>query len=281
MVFSKKIIINLEKQDDIFHFEPLSDIHIGHVGFDEELYKRRIKAITKDPNRYTMFLGDQIDAISVYDKRFNPDMSIEHDVDNQRKIWEKLSRPLLNEHKSRFKEVDYEEWELKKGENEKIFGLEHGNHEYKIRETTRAYIENNFCNPHALSFLGSRAIIGLEVKYKNTIQAQWSILAIHGSGGGRPEYMFEQMKKNHYMDVFICGHLHQKRYTPQIAVDFDWETGNMWERDIHLINSGTFCKPLVEGTDGYMDRKNEITPTNIGTATLSFDSYNGTIKGHI
>ena len=47
-MFSKKVTIQLQKQDDIIHLEPLSDIHVGHAGFDEALYKNRIKAITKD-----------------------------------------------------------------------------------------------------------------------------------------------------------------------------------------------------------------------------------------
>lgn len=280
MVYSKKVTINLDKKDDIIDFEPLGDIHIGHAGFDENLYKRRVKAITQDPNRYTLFMGDQIDAITIYDKRYNPDMSKEHDIAKQVKKWQELTEPLLEEHKSRFKKVQ-DSYELMKTKNEKIWGLEHGNHEYKINSITKAFLEMTFTNPSYITFLGSRALIGLEIKYKETILGRWTILAIHGSGGGKPETMFEQMKKNHYMDVFVCGHLHQKRYTPQIAIDFDWDTGKMWKRDIHLINSGTFCEPLVEGADGYMDRKNEIIPTNIGTATLSFDAYKGKVKGHI
>ncbi len=280
-MFSKKIEIELEKSDDIVDLETLSDPHIGHVGFDEELYVRRIKAIARDPHRYTLLLGDQLDAINVYDKRFNPDMTTEHDIDNQRKIWQRLSKPLLDKHKEGFKKEDDETYTKLKDTNEKIWGFEHGNHEYKIREVTRSYLENTMCTPNALDFLGSRAILGLEVTYKKTVLAQWSILAIHGSGGGKPETMFEQMKKNHYMDVFICGHLHQKRYTPQVAFDFDWETGKAWKREIHLINAGTFCESLTDEADGYMDRKNEITPTNTGTATLSFDAYQNKIKGHI
>ena len=70
-MFSKKVIINLQKKDDTIHIEPLGDIHTGHVGFNEESYKSRIKDITKDDNRYTMFMGDQLDAINIYDKRYN------------------------------------------------------------------------------------------------------------------------------------------------------------------------------------------------------------------
>ena len=44
-MISKKIIINLDKKDDIFHLEPLSDIHVGHMGFNKELYQKRVRSI--------------------------------------------------------------------------------------------------------------------------------------------------------------------------------------------------------------------------------------------
>lgn len=271
-MFSKKVTITLDKKDDDIHLEPLSDIHIGHAGFDKKLYKSRIKAITNDPNRYTLFLGDQIDAITTFDKRFNPDMSIEHDIDNQRLIWEQLTYPLIEKHI---------EGRTSKKRNEKIWGLLHGNHEYKIPTITRSYLENHFTTPNKISFLGSRAMIGLEIKHKSTVLMQLTILAIHGSGGGKPETMFEQMKKNVYADIFLCGHLHQKRYVPQVANDFDFEEGKRWERDIHLVNGGTFCHTLVDNADGYMDRKNEVVYSRPGTATLSINAYGGKINGHI
>lgn len=268
-MFSKKVTIELNNRDDVIHLEPLTDIHIGHAGFDEELYTDRINAIAVDPDRYTIFLGDQIDAITTFDKRFNPDMSKEHDIDNQRLKWDELTKPLIDVHK------DF------KDENEKIWGLLHGNHEYKIPAITRSYLENHFTNPHEIDFLGSRAMIGLEIKHEDEILQQLTILAIHGSGGGKPERMFEQMKKNVYADIFLCGHLHQKRYTPEVANDFDFESGKRWERDIHLVNGGTFCHTLVDDADGYMDRKNEVVYSRPGTATLSIKASEGKISGHI
>jgi hypothetical protein len=271
-MFSKKVTIQLDKADDTIHLEPLSDIHIGHVGFDKALYESRVKAITNDPRRYTLFLGDQIDAITTYDKRFNPDTSVEHDVDNQRLMWDQLTFPLTEEH-IRGRTTGHR--------NEKIWGLLHGNHEYKIPQITRSYIENHFTSPNGITFLGSRAMIGLEIKHKKKVIGQYTILAIHGSGGGKPERMFEQMKKNNYADIFLCGHLHQKRYVPEIANDFDYATGKRWERDIHLVNGGTFCHTLVDNADGYMDRKNEVVYSKPGTATLSINAFEGKISGHI
>ena len=266
-MFSKKINIELEKKDDIFHLEPLGDIHVGHAGFNEDLYKSRIKAITKQKNRYTLFMGDQLDAITIYDKRFNPDMSVEHDVDNQREIFQKLTQPLFDAHA--------------KSKNEKIWGLMHGNHEYKIPQISRAYLENLFCRPNNVDFLGAKCYIALEVKYKKKILAQWEIMAMHGSGGGQPERMFKQMKTDNYMDIFMCGHLHQKRYIPGESYQMDFRSGNVWRRPTHSINTGTFCEFLVEGTSGYGDQKNEVMGTPIGTATLSFNAEEEKVIGHI
>jgi hypothetical protein len=168
-----------------------------------------------------------------------------------------------------------------KQDNEKVWGFFHGNHDYKIPQITRSYLENTMCNPNGFTFMGSRGVMGLEVTYKKKILSQWSILFIHGSGGGKPERMMEQMKHNAYYDIFLCGHLHQKRYQPEVVYDFDWKSGKTWERDIHLGNTGTFCKTLIEDTDGYMDRKNEIIGSQLGTLTLSFNAEEGTINGHI
>ena len=266
-MFSKKIRIELEKKDDIFHLEPLGDIHVGHAGFDEDLYKSRIKAIAKQKDRYTLFMGDQIDAITVYDKRFNPDMSLEHDIDNQREKFQQLTQPLFDAHK--------------KSTNEKIWGLMHGNHEYKIPQISRAYLENLFCKPNEIDFLGAKCYIALEVRYKKKILAQWEIMAMHGSGGGQPERMFKQMKTDNYMDIFMCGHLHQKRYIPGESYQMDFSSGKVWRRPTHSINTGTFCEFLVEGTSGYGDQKNEVMGTPIGTATLSFSAEEEKVVGHI
>ena len=108
-MFSKKVIINLQKKDDTIHIEPLGDIHTGHVGFIEDAYKERIKDIAKDDNRYTLFMGDQLDAINIYDKRYNPDAVVLHDIDAQRQRWQDLSQPLIDEHLTRCEKIKFKQ----------------------------------------------------------------------------------------------------------------------------------------------------------------------------
>ena len=121
------------KIDDVIDIEPLGDLHFGARGFQLELYRKAIDRITNQINRITIFMGDQLDAITPYDKRFNPDMAYEHDIDNQRQEWQTETQPLIDEHK-RIANL-----------YRKIMAFLHGNHEYNIKGITRAYIENQFC----------------------------------------------------------------------------------------------------------------------------------------
>jgi len=270
------------KKDCSIYLEGLFDIHYGHVGCDVDLLKRRVKAIVKDPARFTLFGGDQIDAINIYDKRFNPDMvdPTLHDLNNQTAGLLEILQPLYDQHLKQ-KRGSFDGNGHNNCTNELIWWFLHGNHEYKIRELTRVYLEQHYYKPYNVDFLGAKAMCGLRVKYKKKVLAEWSIASMHGSGGGQPESMFRDMKKNQNADVYLCGHLHQKRYQPEIVLDFDWSTGRPYFRDIHLVNGGTFQNALTLGHDGYMDRKNGFTPTNIGTVTLEFNASEGKITGHL
>jgi hypothetical protein len=275
-MISYKLIYDLFKMglkiDDDIHLEPVGDIHFGAIGFLLDLYRKAIERITNEPNRLTIFMGDQLDAITPYDKRFNPDTAYSHDIDEQRQEFQDETQPLIDEHKRLLHLY------------RKVLGFLHGNHEYNIRGITRPYIENQFCNNNALQFCGSRAVIGLDFRWKGkkiSEDNQYKILAIHGVGGSKPEAMFEAMKTNNYMDIFLCGHSHQKRYQSEVVMDFDFKTGQAYEREIHLMNTGTFCKTLSEGHDGYMDRKNKVIPSSAGTGTLTISPYQEKITGHI
>ena len=61
----------------------------------------------------------------------------------------------------------------------------------------------------------------------------------------------------------------------------DHKTGKIWNRDIHLANTGTFCEFMTEGVSGYGDTKNQVIGMPIGTATISINAYNNKVNGHI
>ena len=282
-MYSKKIILDLYqmglKIDSLLHLEPLGDEHFGHIGTDVSLINKAVKRIAKAKNRITLFMGDQLDAINIYDKRYNPDSVLTHEIDDQRQNWQDAHEPIFEIQREARKKWNKFVYPITR--NEKVLGLLHGNHEYKIRELNKTYIENLMCRPNGLDFIGSRAMLGISIQYKGKVLTEWTVAVMHGTGGGQPETMLRDMKKNWYADVFLCGHLHQKRYHTEIVNDFNWDAGKCEERSIHLANTGSFQATTTDGVDGYMDRKNGLVGGQTGTITMSFDPYSGKVSGHI
>jgi hypothetical protein len=268
-MFSTLVQIELPKKDDVIDLELFSDMHVGHVGFNEELFLHRMDAVLSNPLRFTAFMGDQGDFISAKDKRWDKEAVAIEGIDAQRAYWQKLIQPLADEHK----------FCLANGYAPKVWWLHAGNHEYKV--TDQDYIKNQFCLPNEFTYLGSRGMIGVEVSYQGEVLRRWKILSIHGGGGGsNPLTALDQMKANHYADIFLMGHLHDKVIQPQAAIDFSFDVGKWIKRDIIVANTGTFLDTFTDGIDGYMDRKNKVRRAKLGTITISFDAYKGKLHAH-
>ena len=69
-MFSKNVIVELDKIDTIVKWENISDFHMGNENFVDSLGERRRNAILDDPFRFTSFGGDQLDLILPGDPRF-------------------------------------------------------------------------------------------------------------------------------------------------------------------------------------------------------------------
>lgn len=269
-MFSKLITIDLQKKDELVHLEPFGDLHVGHVGFREDEFIKRRNAVIKDEERYTIFMGDNIDAIDPLDKRWQETSISITDIDNQRAKWQKLIDPLVKRHIDRIED----------NKCEKIFGGIAGNHEYK--KITQAYITNQFYDPNLIDYLGSRCYIGLDIRYKNQSLRRWSILAIHGAGGGsNPLTALDQMMFKHDADVYLMGHLHDKAIKTFQRAKFKFDDINRWVlQDTVQANTGTFCDTYTDGVDGYMDRKNKVNLSKPGTITITFDAENNKLHAH-
>ena len=288
-MYDKIEIIKLDKlglkRDSSIFYEEITDEQVGNIGCREDKIAKRSKYIRNTPNRFTLFGGDQIDAISPLDRRFNRETEVEFDFDQQRAKWQKLHQALFEVHKKQTIKSTWisspEENYKHEGINEKVWGLLWGNHEYKIPYLTKSLIDNQFCKQNQLHFLGAKCMIGLRVMWKNEILHEWSLAIMHGSGGGTVENMFKGMKQNWEADAYFCSHLHQKKIQPEIVYAFDWRTGRVYQKDIILVNTGSFQEPITNDVDGYMDRKNSIIATGVGTSTVEYNGYDGSMKGHL
>ena len=87
-MYSKNIIIELDKIDTIVNWENLSDIHIGNANFQEDLFLRRLNDIMDDPYRFTSFGGDQLDLILPGDPRFKDEAVSARTLAQQQEVFD-------------------------------------------------------------------------------------------------------------------------------------------------------------------------------------------------
>lgn len=288
-MFSKQIKIDLHKiglkKDDLIHLEGFSDIHYGGTNHLPKLFKKRMKALIAEDGRFTFYGGDQLDAITPKDNRWQKESVIENSLDKQKEGFYRVTKDLTEIHKK---------LKAKDGHGKILWGLA-GNHEYNNREIDQDWITSFFEGYKDddgkvlkggegldVPYLGSRAMIGLEVLWKGKPLRHWSILSVHGFGGGNNAYTpLQNLMWNHIADVYLMGHLHQKISMEEQMVSFNFKLGKAVQRKIVLGNTGSFTETMLDNIDQWYERRNKMKPAVAGTITVSFDAYKGDLHHHI
>lgn len=269
---SNFINVEIDKIDDIVHFESFSDEHYGDPKRDKELCGRRSKAVIKDPLRYTGFGGDQFNNIMPWDKRYtleasDPVPSLTREVaewDEHHAELFKLNKELID----------------KKQAPKIWYGLA-GNHEYMDKHIDH-YWMNKLFSDRNIKYLGSKGWIGLQISHNEVPLRRWKIFAAHGFGSSiLLEKPLEDLKVNNYADVFLMGHLHRKHITQQIIYDYSFTDKQYIEKEIVLANTGTFSNSIIRGRDSWYEHRNKGVHSRPGTITVSFDAYNGKLACHL
>jgi len=282
-VFSKLIKIDLNKiglkKDSLINLEGFSDIHYGALNHLPELFDKRMKAVIREPARFTFYGGDQLDAITPKDKRWQKESVTENSLEEQKVGFYRATKELTDLHKKN-KEKD--------GHGKILWGLA-GNHEYNNINIDQDWIKRFFQGDKkagieglGVDYLGSRAMIGLEILWKGKPLRRWSILNVHGFGGGANAYTpLQNLMWNHVADVYLMGHLHQKMSIEEQMVSFSFTHGKAVQRKIILGNTGSFTETMMDQVDQWYERRNKMKPAVAGTITISFDAYNGNLHHHI
>ena len=196
-MYSKNIILELDKKDTIVHWENLSDVHIGNTNFHEELFERRVKDILDDPYRFTSFGGDQLDLILPGDPRFKDEAVGLRTLSEQQDEFDERCAEL-------FEEQDYY---TKNYGMEKIWYMQWGNHEYKSRVVTEGDMKR-YCKLNNITFLGSKAFVRLDIRFKDKSLMKKTLFVNHGAGGGGTLKALENLTVNCEADIYQMGHLH-------------------------------------------------------------------------
>ncbi len=282
-MFSKLIKIDLNKlglkKDDLVHLEGFSDIHFGAKNYLPILFKKRMDAVINEPARFTFYGGDQLDAITPKDKRWEQQSVTENSLEEQKIGFYRITKDLTDLHKENKK---------KDGHGKILWGLA-GNHEYNNKEIDQAWIKRFFEGDESagieglgVDYLGSRAMIGFEILWRGKPLRRWSILSVHGFGGGNNAYTpLQNLMWNHVADVYLMGHLHQKMSMEEQMVSFSFAHGKAVQKKIILGNTGSFTETMLDGLDQWYERRNKMKPAVAGTITISFDAYNGNLHHHI
>ena len=267
-MFSKEIIIELDKIDTYVNWEVITDFHMGNENWQEKMSVDCQNRILDDPYRFTSFGGDQLDLILPGDQRFKSE-SVRYDTKSkQMEMFDEFFEPLWAE------QVRY----LNVG-MEKIWYEQWGNHEYNSRVMEEGEYKR-WCLTHGTEFLGSKGFIGLDIQFHGESLMKKTLHVNHGFGSGQPQKALENLTVNVEADIYQMGHLH----TPMgITSDIIyWNDSNKaWTtKEQILVNSGCFVTGIRDGVDQWFDKRNRLKTSKPGTMTVEFKAYEGAMNIH-
>ena len=269
-MYSKSVIIELDKIDTIVHWENLSDIHIGNTNFQEDLYIRRLEDIMDEPYRFTSFGGDQLDLILPGDPRFKDEAVALRTLAEQWESFDYITEALFDEH----------DYYVKHYGMEKIWYMQWGNHEYKSRVVTEGDMKR-YCRQRNISFLGSKGFVRLDIKFKGKSLMKKTLYVNHGAGGGGTLKALENFTINTEADIYQMGHLHDPMGIKRDTFFYN-DKKNSWDsKEQILVNSGCFTSAVRNNVDQWFEQKgNKLQTSKPGTWTVSFDSYQNKVSQH-
>ena len=268
-MFSKEIIIELDHIDTVVNWECITDFHIGNENWQEKLANDRLDDILDDPYRFTSFGGDQLDLILPKDPRFK-DESVRMTTKSQQMDAFDLFFEELWDEQQRFKS---------KYGMEKIWYEQWGNHEYNSRVMEEGEMKR-WCRQHGTTFLGSKAFVGLDIRFHDKSLMKKTLFVNHGAGSGDAKKALENLTVNVEADVYQMGHLHQPMGFNSETLFWN-EKNKHWDtKDQVLVNSGCFTTGIRNGVDQWFDQRNKLKTSKPGTWTVEFKAYEGKVNQH-
>jgi hypothetical protein len=235
----------IEVNTDRVFFTDLSDIHIGHKGFDEKSFENTVKLIQSIPNFYVMIGGDSINHANKGSKssQFEEDMTPREQLKGKYEN-NKLVKKGLIQHLEPIAD--------------RIIGKIDGNH-----DGTRSQEFNDispmewFCDTLGIQYFGDLAII--QFSLPNNAYTHY-FHHISGSTGTNINLAKLQKKGEEFRcDVVWGEHTHRRSHGSEIYVDIDLRNRKPIVREQYFVNANTFLSWSGYGkTKGYRINKTGI-----------------------
>lgn len=250
----------------------IGDTHLGSIAFSEKQFKRAIEYIGAAPNRFVVFMGDEIEkSMSVNDKRFLEGNLLVANPLQQFKAFVELMTPV-------------------KGH---IITMLEGNHNLHIMEA------GNFTQEIAASLGVPYGTWSSKILFEDTYGPQFKGFFTHGKRGARSTahdpirraaneaFSLKNSLKEKFGDCLIMakGHIHklivvEPRPTLYMVTDEDGKIRQKYTHSpafhpsgyIHpdhrwYVSTGSFSRTMIEDHVTYSERA-EYDPVEIGYAIV-------------
>lgn len=216
----------IEVEADRVFVTDLSDIHIGHRGFDMSAFENTIEVIKSIPNFYVILGGDSINHASKGSKssQFEEDMTPKEQLRGKYENGKLIKKGLI---------------QLLEPIKDRIICKVDGNH-----DGTRAVEFNDIspmewlCDTLGIRYFGDMAIVQFSVgsnAYTHFIHH------ITGSTGKKMNLNRLQEKGEEFRcDVIWGEHTHRRHFGSEVYVDIDLRNRKPVVREQYFVNASTF-----------------------------------------
>jgi len=236
---------------------PLSDLHIGNAAHDRDLLRKTVAWIKKK-GAYTVLLGDQIDAISQADRRFENDS-----------IATEFKSELDNLHHAQTRAV-IKAMKPIKGH---ILGVMAGNHEHTVKQRysydSAAIVADELTAP----LLSDPSWVRLKLVRTERSMHHINMFCSHGLfvGGGRKfgskVNNMRDLAAGFAADIYLGGHSHTLFHISDVGMSVS-PNGKILEKRRHYINTGSFMRTYIDNDkDSWASRK-VFMPNRVGCARI-------------
>lgn len=244
-------IINMNRMDAEYLLLPLGDIHWGNVGCDEEMFLRKVDFIEKNKNCFTIGMGDYGEEQTTINERGLKTFEPQHLAQMGKKgLWTQQVREVR---------------QILERIADKMVGMHIGNHDDRTGDGDKFKLDYldylKVAAGRDIPYLGERAYVILDFMYKDKLVYQYKLLTGHSRFGGQQPGSVENAALSAYnayedFDIMMFGHTHFafankhfRRY-----VDASKPKPETRSRKFYIVNTGTFLRSEVEGTDMYSDK---------------------------
>ncbi len=221
----------------------VGDVHEGAANFNGKAFAEAVRMIATDGDAW-IGIGDYIDAIPYWDKRFN--------------VYEVGEKYAIRDLDDLPKQQCEKFMEAIEPIKDKCIGLLYGNHEDKYCHNASFDVVRHMCNVMEVPNLRHKAWVSYAFEYGTTKVIPVKMVMCHGAGGGG---MREGYPINKAYDVFrwdiadvhIMGHIHQ------MATDMTkmnrFEYGTLRQDSTWFAVNGCFMNKATLGNDSYFEQR--------------------------